>query len=231
MSVIDRYQQIERSIQEILQKQGREKEDFTLIAVTKTVETDAIEPLIKTNCRDVGENRPQELNRKYDFFKSHFHCHMIGHLQTNKVKDVIGKVVLIQSLDRMSLLKEIEKRSKKDGNTTDCLIELNIGEEEQKSGIYLKDLDDFVQQVEQCEFVKVKGFMTVAPACDNPEDVRPVFRKMKSLFDEYKKKDFHNIEMKYLSMGMTHDYKVAVEEGSNMVRIGTAIFGERNYNI
>ena len=130
----------------------------------------------------------------------------------------------------MSFLKEIEKRAGAINKPQDCLIQLNVAEEEQKSGLYLDDLDSFIEEIERREFVKVKGLMSIAPFAEDPEEIRWVFKKMREIYDKIKNTEYKNIEMKYLSMGMSHDYKVALEEGSNMVRVGSFIFGKRNYN-
>lgn len=154
---------------------------------------------------------------------------MIGHLQKNKVKYIIDKTVLIHSVESLSLAEEIDKRAKKAGIVANVLIELNIGEEESKFGIKEENVYDFVKSMEEFENIKVSGLMTVAPFCENPEDVRWVFKKMKDIYDKISAMNLKNAEMKYLSMGMTNDFEIAIEEGSNMIRIGTAIFGARKY--
>jgi hypothetical protein len=154
---------------------------------------------------------------------------MIGHLQKNKVKYIIDKTVLIHSVDSLSLAEEIDKRAKNRGLVANVLIELNIGEEESKFGIKEENIYDFIKSLENFENIRVLGLMTVAPFCENPEDVRWVFKKMKDIYDKISTMNLKNAEMKYLSMGMTNDFEVAIEEGSNMIRIGTAIFGARKY--
>lgn len=224
---------IKYNIEEILldiEKYGDKDQNPTLIAVTKTVDTDRIREALDFGIKNIGENKPQELNRKYDELGSDINYHMIGHLQTNKVKDLIGKTYLIHSLDRVKLLKEIEKRAEKENTVMDCLIQINVAKEEQKSGLYVEDLDHFIEEIEKCNFVKVKGLMNIATNYDNPEDVRDEFKKMREIFDKLSKEDYKNIEMKFLSMGMSHDYKIALEEGANMIRVGSKIFGKRNYN-
>lgn len=155
--------------------------------------------------------------------------HMIGSLQTNKVKYIIDKVKLIHSLDRMSLAKEINKRAKSINRVMDVLVQVNISGEETKSGLKREEVLDFLKQIENLDNIRVKGLMTMAPHYEDPEDTRYVFRSLKELFEKIKKEQIKNVEMEYLSMGMTNDYKIAIEEGSNMVRIGTAIFGKRDY--
>ena len=217
-------------INDNLKKFASHGEKPQLIAVTKTVDIERIREAIDCGVTDIGENKPQEMSWKYDELKDSVNYHMIGHLQSNKVKDVVGKACLIHSLDRMSVLKEIEKRASAINKSQDCLIQLNVAEEEQKSGLYLDDLDSFIEEIEKYEYVKVKGLMSIAPFAEDPEEIRWVFRKMREIYDKIKNTEYKNIEMKYLSMGMSHDYKVALEEGSNMVRVGSFIFGKRNYN-
>lgn len=217
-------------INDNLKKFASRGEKPQLIAVTKTVDIERIREAIDCGVTDIGENKPQEMSWKYDELKDSVNYHMIGHLQSNKVKDVVGKACLIHSLDRMSVLKEIEKRASAINKSQDCLIQLNVAEEEQKSGLYLDDLDSFIEEIEKYEYVKVKGLMSIAPFAEDPEEIRWVFKKMREIYDKIKNTEYKNIEMKYLSMGMSHDYKVALEEGSNMVRVGSFIFGKRNYN-
>lgn len=217
-------------INDNLKKFASHGEKPQLIAVTKTVDIERIREAIDCGVTDIGENKPQEMSWKYDELKDSVNYHMIGHLQSNKVKDVVGKACLIHSLDRMSVLKEIEKRASAINKSQDCLIQLNVAEEEQKSGLYLDDLDSFIEEIEKYEYVKVKGLMSIAPFAEDPEEIRWVFKKMREIYDKIKNTEYKNIEMKYLSMGMSHDYKVALEEGSNMVRVGSFIFGKRNYN-
>lgn len=230
MTINNNLELIQEEIEELLKSLGREKEPFTLIAVSKTVDCDKIQTAIDWGITDIGENKVQELVRKEKEIGDAVRYHMIGALQSNKVKDVIEKAFLIHSLDRNSLLKEIEKRGKQREQIVDCLIEINLGKEESKAGIYLENLEEFIEKIENCSFIRIKGLMTIAPYCEDTEDVRPIFRKMKEIFDELNEKDLENFDMEYLSMGMSHDFKVAIEEGSNMVRIGTSIFGERDYS-
>lgn len=201
-------------------------EDVILIAVSKTKGIDAIKKAYDAGLRDFGENKVQELMDKIDYLPSDIRWHLIGHLQRNKVKYIVGKVALIHSLDSIRLLEEIERQYGIKNYTANTLIQINIGEEESKTGIYLQDLDSLINACETCKNVKVKGLMAIIPKGDE-ESCRKYFRKMKSIWDDLKKKDFKNIEMKYLSMGMTADYKIAVSEGSNMIRVGTGIFGFR----
>ncbi|MDO5689390.1 MAG: YggS family pyridoxal phosphate-dependent enzyme [Tissierellia bacterium] len=200
-----------------------------LIAVSKTKTIEEIQEAIAAGITDIGENKVQELNQKQLALGDAVRYHMIGHLQTNKVRNVIGTVELIHSVDRSSLIEEIEKRGKAKGIVQDVLLQLNIAKEDTKSGAYEEDLPGLIELIETKEYIRVKGLMTVAPICENLENVRPVFRKMKEIFDQLALMHYNNIEMVYLSMGMSHDFKAALEEGSNMIRVGSYIFGDRNY--
>ncbi len=156
--------------------------------------------------------------------------HMIGSLQTNKVRFIIDSVKMIHSLDRMSLAKEINKRAKKIDRVMDVLVQVNVSGEETKSGFAPGEVIDFLKSIEDYDHIKIKGLMTMAPHYEDPEDTRYVFRELKELFEEIKKEDIKNVDMQYLSMGMSNDFEVALEEGSNMIRVGTAIFGARDYS-
>ena len=217
-------------------RSGRNPEDVTLMAVTKTHGADEINQAIAAGATDIGENRVQELLEKYDKV-SPVRWHLIGHLQTNKVKNIIGKVVMIHSVDSMKLAREINKRSEAAGLTTDILIEINSAMEETKSGIAAGDLKELVTEItSECGNIRVRGLMCIPPLAVTPEDARPYFREAKELFDEMKtwdlQKDSYSEERfrpDVLSMGMSGDFEVAVEEGSTIVRVGSSIFGPRNY--
>ncbi|MCR3757863.1 YggS family pyridoxal phosphate-dependent enzyme [Clostridium felsineum] len=212
-------------------KNVREKipKEVTLVAVSKTKPIEDIKEAYNEGVRDFGENKVQELVKKYDEIANDVRWHLIGHLQVNKVKYIVGKVFLIHSLDSIKLLKEIEKRYTNEGLKADVLIEINIGREENKTGILEEDLKFLLDECEKCSSVNVKGLMAVIPIGDETSN-RFYFRKMKDIFDDLKHKNIKNIEMKYLSMGMTHDYEIAISEGANIVRVGEGIFGKRNYN-
>lgn len=165
--------------------------------------------------------------KKYDIIGNKANFHMIGHLQANKVKYIIDKVCLIHSLDRMSLAEELQKRASMNDIVIDTLVEVNVAEEDSKSGLKVKDVIPFIQKVSEFKNIRIKGLMTIAPFVEDPEDVRWVFRDLRKLSQEVANRKFTNVEMKILSMGMTNDYKVAIEEGSNLVRIGTGLFGKR----
>ncbi|AIS52665.1 alanine racemase domain-containing protein [Thermoanaerobacter kivui] len=201
-----------------------------IVAATKTFGVETIKEAIACGITDIGENKVQELNEKYPHLKDEVNFHFIGHLQTNKVKYVIDKVKLIHSLDRVKLAEEINKRAKQKGLIMDCLVEINIGGEESKYGIPPEEMNNFIKEIEKYDNIKIKGLMTIAPYLPS-EEVRPYFKKMKELFDRLKEIKQHNVEAQFLSMGMSNDYCVAVEEGANIVRIGTSIFGARLYNM
>lgn len=230
MSIRENIDDITKKIENTCKKIGRNPKDITVIAVSKTVESKRAKEAVNAGINNLGENRVQELIKKYDELSDlDVKWHMIGHLQKNKVKYIIDKTVLIHSVESLSLAEEINKRAEKNNFVANVLIELNIGEEESKFGINEENVYDFITSMEQFENIKVLGLMTVAPFCENPEDVRWVFKKMKNIYDKISTMNLRNTEMNYLSMGMTNDYEIAIEEGSNIIRIGTAIFGARNY--
>jgi hypothetical protein len=203
-------------------------EGVTLIAVSKTKSPEEIMEAYEMGIRDFGENKVQEIEAKYDVLPKDIRWHLIGHLQTNKVRKVLGKTHLIQSLDRASLAAEIHKRAEKMNLTVDTLIEINIGEEPQKAGILLKDLPGFLDELKNLNSIHVKGLMAIIPQ-GTPEENRQYFRKMKEVFMELKQHEKEHFRMEILSMGMSSDYETAMQEGSTMVRVGTGIFGSRNY--
>jgi pyridoxal phosphate enzyme (YggS family) len=219
---------IQKEIQVLCRDIGKNPEEIHLIAVTKTVDTDKINEAIANGVVNIGENKVQEILNKFEQVND-VSWHMIGYLQTNKVKYIVDKVQMIHSVDRIHLAEEINKRAKQIDRCIDVLIQVNIAKEDTKSGIDEKDIYSIMDQMAALEHIRVKGLMTIAPYEDDPEKVRIHFRKMKQLFDEIQEKNIKGMEMRYLSMGMTNDFKVAIEEGSNIIRIGTGIFGKRNY--
>ncbi|HNZ83001.1 MAG TPA: YggS family pyridoxal phosphate-dependent enzyme [Sedimentibacter sp.] len=230
MSIKENIDSIMKKIDTACKKTGRNPKDITLLAVSKTVESDRAKEAVEAGIKNLGENKVQELVKKYEELKNiNVKWHMIGHLQKNKVKYIIDKNILIHSVESLSLAEEINKRAKNSNLTADVLIELNIGEEESKFGINEENVYDFIRSMEQFENIRVLGLMTVAPFCENPEDVRWVFKTMKNIYSKISIMNLRNTEMKYLSMGMTNDFEIAIEEGSNIIRIGTAIFGARKY--
>lgn len=228
---------IKENIDEIIKRKneaaircGRNPEDITIIAVSKTVDASRAREAVLGGLENLGENKVQEIMNKYGELQDlQVKWHMIGHLQKNKVKYIIDKVELIHSVESIDLAAEINKRASQHNIISNILIELNIGEEESKFGLNEDTVYDFVGSLEQFENIRTMGLMTVAPYCENPEDVRWVFRKMKEISDKISSMNLNNTQMKYLSMGMTNDFEIAIEEGSNIVRIGTAVFGKRIY--
>lgn len=207
------------------------KNEVTLIAVSKTKPAEMIQELYDAGCRNFGENKVQELIDKYEILPKDICWHMIGHLQRNKVKYIVDKVSLIHSVDSLRLAQTIEKEAEKKNCVIDILIEINMAREESKYGIYPEELEALLREISHLSHIRVKGLMTVAPNVKNPEENRKIFTEMKKLSVDIAKKNIDNIIMSILSMGMSNDYNIAVEEGANMVRVGTSIFGARNYNI
>lgn len=204
-------------------------EEVTLIAVSKTKPVEDLTEAYNQGIRDFGENKVQEFLDKYDKLPKDIKWHLIGHLQRNKVKYIVGKVHLIHSLDSIRLLEELEKHYKAGEMMAQALIQINIGKEESKTGIYQEDIEEFLEACERCNNVKIKGLMTIIPQGDE-ESCRNYFKETKAIFEQLKLRKFNNIHMDILSMGMTGDYEIAIQEGSNMVRVGEGIFGKRNYN-
>ncbi len=230
-------QEVENNIKKLkkeidsLQSQSKKNDLVTLIAVTKTVGADKVNEAIRSGIKDVGENKVQEIINKYPLAEKKINWHLIGSLQTNKVKYIIDKASLIHSLDRIELAAEIDKRAKSKSITVNCLVQVNISREESKHGVLIEDAVEFIETVAfNYKNIKILGLMGMASFEEDSENTRPYFRKLKDLYDTVNLLKIDNVQMKHLSMGMSNDYKVAVQEGSNMVRIGTAIFGERNYD-
>lgn len=215
--------------QNIEELKSRIPEEVKLLAVSKTKPLEELEEAYIAGMRDFGENKVQELVKKSEKFHNDVRWHFIGQLQSNKVKYLVDNVYLIHSLASISLLNEIERIFGKVNKVANTLIQINIGREESKSGILEENLYEFIEEIEKCNHVAVKGIMVIIPI-GNEESNRQYFKKTKKIFDELKEKNYKNIRMNILSMGMTHDFMTAIEEGSNLVRIGTGIFGERNYN-
>jgi len=229
MSIEENIHTVNDRIRSACQRAGRSFHEVKLIAVTKTRDPETIMKAVKCGVNLLGENKVQELVEKYPMIKENVEWHMIGHLQTNKVKYLVDKVSMIHSVDNVKLAEEINKRFEKAGKVIDVLVEINIGGEESKHGIKPEDTIKFINEISNLKNIKICGLMTVAPAFEDKEKVRPYFKKMREIFEKVKESNIENIDMKYLSMGMTNDYTVAIEEGANIVRIGTGIFGPRNY--
>lgn len=230
MDVKDNLKSVQASIEQARQN-SCEKQEVTLVAVTKTIDVGPMKEVLKEGVACFGENKVQEILSKYEKFPDTVKWHLIGTLQSNKVKYIIDKVEMIHSLDRISLAKEIDRRAKEIGVVMKCLIQVNISQEESKHGLDKAEALKFIEEVAQnFSHIQVLGLMGMAPFVEDAEEARPYFRQLKGLFEEAKNLNLGTGQMKYLSMGMTNDYMVAIEEGSNMVRVGTGIFGKRNYN-
>lgn len=210
---------------------GRNAEDIIMVAATKTVSAERINQAISLGVKYIGENRVQEFTDKYEEIKGDVTHHFIGHLQTNKVKYLVPKIDLIHSVESEKLLDEIDRLSKKHGVISNVLIEINASGEETKFGIEFDEAEEIIKNNENRENCRIKGLMTIGPNYSTEDEIREAFKKMKKLFDSLASKEHKNTEMKYLSMGMSGDYEIAIEEGANIVRVGSAIFGARNYNL
>ena len=220
---------VEKNIEQACKNADRSRDEVTLIAVSKTKPIEMLQEIYDENIRDFGENKVQELCSKMEQLPSDIRWHMIGHLQRNKVKYIVGKVELIHSVDTYRLAEEINIQAKKQNVIVPILVEVNIAHEESKFGISAEDAILLVEDISKLENIRIKGLMTIAPYVENPEDNRLYFRKIKQLSVDITNKNIDNVFMEILSMGMTGDYMVAIEEGATMVRVGTGIFGERNY--
>ncbi len=223
------YEKVLEKLEIAAEKSGRDKKEITLLAATKTVDPDTINYAIEKGITHIGENRVQELLSKHSLLKP-AHSHFIGHLQTNKVKDIIDKVEMIESVDSLKLANEISKQALKRGITMDVLLEVNIGGEESKSGFTPEEVEKAVEEVAKLPAIRVKGLMAIPPAADLPEESRKYFRKMYKLFIDIQGKTIDNSNMSVLSMGMSNDFDIAAEEGATLVRVGTSLFGRRIYN-
>ena len=225
MSIKSNIEKIKDEIASICNDCGRNPQEVNLMAVTKTVDVDAVFEAIDAGITDVGENKPQELARKYEVIGDKVKWHLIGTLQTNKVKYIIDKVTMIHSLDREALCEEIQKRAEKIDRIIDCLVQVNISKEETKHGLYKDDVVDFVKMVsEKYPNIRIKGLMTMAPFIEDDEVIESVFKGLKDLSLEIDSLSLKNVEMSTLSMGMSHDYHLAIKHGATIVRVGTAIF-------
>ena len=225
------YKLINERIAEAAQKVGKSREDITFLAATKTVEPEVINHAISLGLDHIGENKVQELLSKYDSYNlENCSLQFIGHLQTNKVRQIVDKVDLIQSVDSVKLANEIAKQSLKLNKTTDILVEVNIGREENKSGVYPENLEELLCEISEIEGISVKGLMTIPPICDNKHKISKYFNNMHNIFIDISQKKLDNISMTILSMGMSADYYEAILEGANMVRIGSSLFGARDYS-
>ncbi len=228
MSISENYNEIGLRINDAVTKSADPDKTVNIIAVSKTIPVDQMKEAFSLGLVHFGENKVQELSQKMSLMEESIQWHMIGHLQRNKVKYIVDKVSLIHSVDSNSLLQEINKRGVQIGKTIDCLIQVNVSGEVSKYGISPDALEEMIKQVENYEMIKVTGLMTMAPHYDNPEKARDCFKRLHDLFHNIKEIKRLRTEFTHLSMGMSNDYEIAVQEGSNMVRIGSALFGEGN---
>ena len=228
MTISERIDEVKQNIRKACEVSGRNPDEITLVGASKTKSAEIINEALENGLDTIGENRVQELTEKYPDIKKGTHIHLIGHLQTNKVKYIIDKVELIHSVDSEHLAKEISHCAEKHGLTMNVLVQVNVSGEESKSGIAPENLDSLLKYIDTLDNIKVLGLMTIPPL-DNEslEESRKIFRELKRIFETEKTNRYKNTEMKILSMGMTNDYMVAVEEGATMVRVGRAIFGDR----
>lgn len=222
------FKNVTQKFNSALEKVNKTSKDVILLAATKTVDVDTINYAISKGISYVAENRVQELVAKHDKL-SEVHQHFIGHLQTNKVKDVIDKVELIQSVDSLKLANEISNQAIKRNKVMDILLEINIGAEESKWGFAYQQAEEAVKTIAKLEGIRIRGLMTIPPICETETEIREYFRKMYKLFIDIGSKNIDNSYMDILSMGMSDDFHIAIEEGANLVRVGTALFGKRNY--
>lgn len=221
---------INQQIKDVAEGCGRSAEDVLLVAVSKTRTPEEINIAIDAGATDIGENKVQEIMDKYDAIKP-VRWHMIGHLQTNKVKYIIDKVSMIHSVDSYKLAAEIDKRAGAKGLTMDILLQVNSAQEESKFGINTEETEQLIRDIlENCDNIRIRGLMCIAPYADDPEDIKVYFEEVKKQYDQFSEIKHDHLDFKYLSMGMSHDFPVAIEAGSNLVRVGSAIFGERDYS-
>ena len=233
-SIAENIKRLEERIEKAAWKSGRKREDITLVAVTKTVEPERINQAIDAGIKIIGENRIQEAQDKFKFITRDVEKHLVGHLQTNKVKKALELFDLIQSIDSLHLAQEVSKRAKsikalrpvgEKGKFAEVLIEVNTSDEPSKYGVKPEEVFSLVEEIAKLENIKIKGLMTIGLFTDDLEKVRPCFVKLRKIFESLKNLKRGNIEMRYLSMGMSSDFEIAIEEGANMIRVGTAIFG------
>ncbi|XCP83797.1 YggS family pyridoxal phosphate-dependent enzyme [Roseburia hominis] len=227
--ITENLREVERRIDEACRRAGRNREDVTLIAVSKTKPLEMLEEAYEAGERYFGENKVQELADKYEEMPKDIHWQMIGHLQRNKVKYIIDKAELIHSVDSIRLAETIEKEAAKKGIIANVLLEVNMAREESKFGLMPDEVMNFVKEIVRFQHIRVQGLMTIAPFVADPEENRKHFANLRKLSVDIRKEKVNNVNMSILSMGMTNDFEVAVEEGATMVRVGTAIFGERDY--
>lgn len=230
MSIKSNIEEITKIKNAAAEKAGRNGDEILLVAVTKLHTPQEINEAIAAGITDIGENKVQEIMDKYDSVDP-VRWHLIGHLQTNKVKYIIDKVCMIHSVDSFKLAEEINKRAAAKGLTMDILLQVNSAQEESKFGITVDETEGLIREIlEKCENIRIRGLMCIAPFEENPEDAAVYFRAVREQYEKFAKIDHERLDFKYLSMGMSGDFPVAIAEGSNLIRVGTAIFGARDYS-
>ncbi len=228
MYIDDNIDEIKEKIEKAKSRVGR-TDDVLLLAVTKTVDYELIDAALDYGLVDIAENKVQELVKRMDHYGDGLNYHMIGRLQTNKVKYIYDRVKLVHSLDRMNLATELNKRAASQDMVIDVLVQVNASKEETKAGIFLENLESFVYDCLELNNIRIRGLMTMAPDITDESELRSVFNSVYEISEKIKSRGYNELDMDYLSMGMTNDYELAIEEGSNIVRVGTGIFGKRNY--
>ena len=231
MTLEENLKNVEEKIEAACRRAGRSRDEVTLVAVSKTKPVSMLQEAYDLGVRIFGENKVQEIRDKYDALPGDIEWHMIGHLQTNKVKYIVDKVKLIHSVDSLHLAETIEREAEKHGCSVDILLEVNVAREETKFGLKMEEVIPLAEKISEFPHVNLRGLMTIAPFVDNPEKNRTIFADLQKLYVDIKEKNIDNGTVSILSMGMTNDYEVAIEEGATMVRIGTGIFGARDYSI
>ena len=227
----DNLQEVEERIRAACQRAGRDRSEVTLVAVSKTKPVETLQEAYDQGVRVFGENKVQEIREKYEALPKDIEWHMIGHLQTNKVKYIVDKVRLIHSVDSLRLAEVIEKEAEKQNRIMDILLEVNVAEEESKFGLKTEEVLPLAEKIAELSHIRLRGLMTIAPFVENPEKNRTIFANLHKLYVDIKEKNIDNGTVSILSMGMTNDYEVAIEGGATMVRVGTGIFGARDYSI
>lgn len=225
----ENYRDVNEKVKASCVRASRKPEDVTLIAVSKTKPAEDIATLYDYGVRDFGENKVQELTEKYELLPKDIRWHLIGHLQTNKVKYIVDKVYLIHSVDSVKLAEQIEKEAEKKGVTVNILIQVNVANEDTKFGLDTEETMKNIEAIAKLPHIRIKGLMTIAPFVENGEENRKYFNELKQLSVDIQKKNIDNVCMDMLSMGMSGDFETAIEEGATLVRVGTSIFGARDY--
>lgn len=229
--LVENLQNVEKCVQAACERANREREEVTVIAVSKTKPISMLKEIYDEGVRNFGENKVQELTEKYEQLPQDIKWHMIGHLQRNKVKYIVDKVELIHSVDSVRLAETIEQEAAKKDVIVNILLEVNVAEEESKFGLKIDEVLPVIEEIATFPHIRIKGLMTIAPYVENPEENRDIFARLRKLSVDINEKNIDNVSVGILSMGMTNDYEVAIEEGATMIRVGTGIFGERNYNV